>query len=897
MPTNLPTWLTGDPWVNRNWLGVGKGEERRIAGINRTWGTPCGVYHRSGAKRAGVGMGRMSKRGMLAVGLALVVTGCVGSGGTTAPPPISPETPTSEEERRRTYAAHPEFKNQYGLTQVKAHHAYARGATGEGVTLGIVDSGVDPSHPKFEGKLESSNVEGYAPDFDTCDNRASDGACLSLVGHGTFVAGIMAASRRTTPHPGAASASAIHGVAFDADVISVGFRDAGEILEDILGENPTPEQIRNLPDLLQGIESDLERQFASAFERLNGRVTAVNASFGLPGNIEDFDAEALRERFPNVIEAIGQADTPAAERTVYVWAAGNSNGEVNPDGSVVSATSVDIAAGLPVRIPELRAHSLAVVATDRQDRIAGFSSRCGIAKAFCLAAPGVDVTGPVPGFYCPDGAAECYLSLEESGTSSAAPFVTGGIGLLAEHFRNQLGNDEIAGRLLTTADRTGEYADSDVYGRGFVDLDAATRPVGETRMLTGRSLAGPSAASANSVFHLGGAFGDSLVRGLASREVASFDELDAPFFRPLGDLFRQSRFAAPSLAARLGTLGRDPLGTTWRFADAELRMRLDAVSTPNRIGAGHSSSFHSEASVPGSLGALSLARDFGRGQLRFAYRAHPGWQFGLHAHNAKAGEQTARLEPGTFTDDGAFANPWLGLARNGASIGYAMGNERDAFRFAAFQGTAQHGERREADAGAATGGLVEYRFGQFGLAVQAGWIAEAEAAVGGRPSGAFGGIAADSVIAGLSAQRALSKDWSLLASTHAGVSRPRMRREGMMHALSALRTSSFALGLVGEEVDRAGGRLALRVSQPLRLEAGRANLGWVSGRTPDGEIEIEQASVSLEPSGRHVDFELTYSRPWVGGRAHLAALASHDAGHVKGEHETALLMRYGRAFW
>ena len=131
-------------------------------------------------------------------------------------------------------------------------------------------------------------------------------------------------------------------------------------------------------------------------------------------------------------------------------------------------------------------------------------SRCGIAKEFCLAAPGVDVTGPVPGFFCANGAAECYLSLEESGTSSAAPFVTGGIGLLAEHFRNQLGNDEIAGRMLATADRTGEYANSDVYGRGFLNLDAATRQVGGTRMLTGRSLAGPSTTSVNSVFHLGG---------------------------------------------------------------------------------------------------------------------------------------------------------------------------------------------------------------------------------------------------------------------------------------------------------------------------------------------------------------------------------------------------------
>ena len=843
-------------------------------------------------------MGRMSKRGMLAVGLALVVTGCVGSGGTTAPPPITPEpeAPTSEEERRRTYAAHPEFKNQYGLTQVKAHHAYARGATGEGVTLGIVDSGVDPSHPKFEGKLESSNVEGYAPDFDNCDNRASDGACLSLVGHGTFVAGIMAASRHATPYAGIASASAIHGVAFDADVISVGFRDAGEIIEDILGENPTPEQIRDLPDLLQDIESDLERQFASAFERLNGRVTAVNASFGLPGNIEDFDAEALRERFPNVIEAIAQAGTPAGARTIYVWAAGNSNGEVDPDGSVVSAASVDITAGLPVRIPELRGHSLAVVATDRQGRIAEFSSRCGIARAFCLAAPGVDVTGPAPGFYCADGAAECYLSLEESGTSSAAPFVTGGIGLLAQHYRNQLGNDEIVERMLATADRTGEYSDSDIYGRGFLDLDAATRPVGGTRMLTGRSLSGPSAPSTASVFHSGAAFGDALARGLASREVASFDELDAPFFRPLGDYLQLGRSAVFGLGERLGMLGRDPRGARWRMEDAELRLRLDAAASSHGFGGARGSALSSDAHVSGSLGSLSLAQGIGGGEMRFGYRVHPGWQFGLHAGDGKVDEGFDSIEPGAFTDDGAFANPFLGFARNGASIGYAAGGESGAFRIAAFHGTAQYGARREADAGEAVGFLTEYRFGRLGVAVQGGVLSEAEAVVGGRPSGAFGEVAADSVIAGLSAHRSLGAGWTLLAGAHAGVSRAGMQGHGMVRDASALWTGSFALGLVGESADRAGGQLGFRLSQPLRIEAGRAQLRWVSGRTPDGRVEVEEAALDLAPSGRQLDVELIWSRAWAGGRAHLAGVVTRDAGHVRGEHEAALLARYSLSF-
>ena len=864
-------------------------------------------------------MSRRSKHGIPAFGLALValvVVGCVGNGDMSSMSSVSPDL---EKKLRQEYAAHPEFRNQYGLKQIKAHHAYARGATGEGVTLGIVDSGIDPSHPKFkteidpnhpefERKLTSIDFEGYKPDFSTCDRRSPDGECTSERGHGTHVGGIMAASRRADPDDPDANKAAVHGVAFDARVISIGFPSTAEIIGDP-PENPTPEQIQDFLERIKNVESTLQAQFVSAFQQLNGRVTAVNASFGLPGNIEHFEAEELRARFPNVIETIAQADTPIGERTIYVWAAGNSGGYAGEDGSsdssVEAATSVEIVAGLPVRIPELRGHSLAVVATDRQGRIAEFSNRCGIAKNFCLAAPGVDITGPVPSFYCGDGTSKCYLTLEVAGTSAAAPFVTGGIGLLAQHYRGQLGHHEIVERLLATADRTGDYADSDVYGQGFLDLDAATRPVGETRMLTGDSLAGSSAPSHRSMLYAGAAFGDSMARGLAAREIARFDALDAPFFGPLGDHLPPHAFAAPSVAERLATLGRDPLGASWRTDGTELRLRLDAAAASSGVGTVHGSPVRDNAAGagdrvgPGSLGALSLTHDLGPGRLRFGYRAHPGWQFGLHADDGVSARGFGPIKPGTFTDDGVFANPFLGFARDGVSLGFAAAPGAGVFRAAAFHGAAQYGERRDDDAGEAMGVLMEYRLGGSdvsGLAMQAGWLAEAEAAVGARPSGAFGALTADSVIAGLSTHRRLGDGWSLLASAHAGVSRVAHPRRGMVRDMSALWAGSLAVGFIGEEVDHAGGRLAIRLSQPLRVEAGHARLRWASGRTPDGGVIAESAVLDLEPSGRQFDFELVYVRPWAGGEAHLAAIASHDAGHVRDEHEAALLARYRHPF-
>ena len=693
------------------------------------------------ARRAAV---RSAGNPALVLALALALAGC-GTDTTVRPVDVTPD-PATEEQRREEYARHEEFRNQYGLARIKAHYAYARGATGEGVTLGIVDTGVDPDHPGFESKLEASYVGDYEPDFSTCDAVGPDGACLSAVGHGTFVAGIMAAARRQTPDAGAASGPPIHGVAFDARVISVGAgsRDLEEVIDEIVAEypeDPTPEQIEELQarvlDAEATIERELERDTGIAFVRLNGRVTAVNCSFGVTGNIEDFGARELRERFPNAIAAMAQADTAAGERTVYVWAAGNAHGEIGPDGSPVSASSVEILPGLPVRIPELRGHSLAVVATNPQGTIADFSNRCGIAREFCLAAPGVNITGPAPAFHCEAGASECYIAVEVAGTSSAAPFVTGGIGLLAQNFRNQLGNDEIVARLLATADRTGVYADADVYGQGFLDLDAATRPVGEQRMLTGVSLSGASSPEARSALYLGPAFGDSLVRGLASAHVASFDELDAPFFRRLGDYLRPVGFAGSSLGERLKALGRDPRGTPWRVDGHGLQVRLDVVPTAHgghaSDGPGAASAEHAVGGTgvrgpgrwesPAALASLSVTNDFGGGQIELGYRGRLASRFGLGA---------GELAPGTFADAGAFANPYLGFARDGTSFGFASPLGTGSFRTAAFAASAPYGGQRVARSDGITGALAEYRFGGLadaGLSLQAGWMSEANGAV------------------------------------------------------------------------------------------------------------------------------------------------------------------------
>ena len=77
------------------------------------------------------------------------------------------------------------------------------------------------------------------------------------------------------------------------------------------------------------------------------------------------------------------------------------------------------------------------------------------------------------------------------GTSYAAPMVAGGLAVMKQLFRGQLGNEELVGRLYATASKEGPFSDASVYGQGLMDLGAATSPVGRAMLTTGRTVSAP----------------------------------------------------------------------------------------------------------------------------------------------------------------------------------------------------------------------------------------------------------------------------------------------------------------------------------------------------------------------------------------------------------------------
>ena len=183
------------------------------------------------------------------------------------------------------------------LSLVCASSAYARGATGEGVLIGIMDSGVDTNHQELDGqsKFTSDSYLTYSSRSPTIEEKR----------HGTHVSGIAVGERDGT---------GIHGVAFDAQLFFISI----ELSEPPPNYEPVPINSSIDYSEIDDSWSTLESYF------LQRGVTVVNGSFGYQGNINDYNESDLRYAFPKTISTLAQANTSDAEKTIFVWSAGNA---------------------------------------------------------------------------------------------------------------------------------------------------------------------------------------------------------------------------------------------------------------------------------------------------------------------------------------------------------------------------------------------------------------------------------------------------------------------------------------------------------------------------------------------------------------------------------------------
>ena len=130
------------------------------------------------------------------------------------------------------------------------------------------------------------------------------------------------------------------------------------------------------------------------------------------------------------------------------------------------------------------------------------------------------------------------------GTSMAAPHASVAIAALKSMFVN-LSYLQIRDRLLFTANRTGAYADTSLYGQGLLDLAAASSPVGGVSVPTGASATGATMPVAGSAI----AFQSGTAQALHMQPwllvVDNYQR--APFWVPAENFFHE---ATPRLLER-----------------------------------------------------------------------------------------------------------------------------------------------------------------------------------------------------------------------------------------------------------------------------------------------------------------------------------------------------------
>lgn len=296
------------------------------------------------------------------------------------------------------------------LDSIGANEAYNQGYTGAGVTVGVTDVPANLDHSEFSSKRHSAAIGAYP-------NTAN---YWEKFKHGTHVAGIVAAQK---------DGRGMHGVAYGADVVA-----------NSVGLNYTADG--------SGWRSTNPYAFDSYLRDPNIKV--INNSWGSTHNFLSSEIPTSEADIQSVYDSITYAypkfQDLARQKKLMVFAAGN-DAELTPGaelyyglahradaGSFLGVSAVD-ASGLTKSGSTLKASPKA---------LATFTNFGVFYEDHMIAAPGVNIVAPNASD--PNG----YIAM--SGTSMAAPVVTGATALVQQAFP-YLNGQQLGQVLLTTANK------------------------------------------------------------------------------------------------------------------------------------------------------------------------------------------------------------------------------------------------------------------------------------------------------------------------------------------------------------------------------------------------------------------------------------------------------------
>lgn len=374
--------------------------------------------------------------------LALVFLAACGGGGTSStPPPAQSPSPTpsptpspsptpTPTPTPGSYTPPPlpndttgyytsEFRISDGPRFHGAPSAWVGGNTGTGVTIGIIDSGIDTDSPEFAGRIADASV-------DVAGSRTIE----AISSHGTRVAMVAAA---------AADGVGVVGIAPGATILAIRADEPGSCTA---GGPTSAASTCDFfdPDIAVGIDHAVA----------NG-AKVINLSLGGDGAASVVLSAISRASDAGVVIVVAAGNGGLSQPTDFAQLVLNAG-----NGNVIIAGSVDSAGEL-----------------------SDFSNGAQGSADFYLAALGESICCVYEdGAIFVDGDGASYLF---SGTSFATPQITGAVALLAQAFPSLTGA-QIVEILLNSAQDVGDLGADDVFGQGILNIAQAFAPQGNTSL-------------------------------------------------------------------------------------------------------------------------------------------------------------------------------------------------------------------------------------------------------------------------------------------------------------------------------------------------------------------------------------------------------------------------------
>ena len=710
---------------------------------------------------------------------------------------------------------------QVGVTKAIQYNA----GYGQGVTIGIVDTGIVASNPEVIGRVLSSS-SCAAVTFSCAHGVTDDNS------HGTAVAAIAAGGLNT--------GGLMVGVAPGASILSMKVLNA------------------------QGSGYDVDVA--------NGIVAAAN------GGAKVINLSLTYIPTAAVINALNYA---AAKGATIVFAGGNSATSLNGGNSTFGLTAAALK------------HLVFVGSVNSANNVSSFSNRPGNGAAYAttggsasyaslwLMAPGENIVAP----YITNGnGSYAYWT----GTSMAAPIVTGAIALLENRWPVLYRNGTATQLLFATTQDLGNKGLDTTYGNGLLRVDQAFQPVGGLTVTASNGKSLPLSSLTGSVLTSGALGSLSSISSLLSN-YTTFDSYQRDFKVNLSGLIA-SRPTAPILLAQ--ALQPTAFTSTARLTDGSYLAFGSLTETPNGVArpTAHNAFSDSAAatrqngSTPSSSGWFVSFTDAGGSTIAAGHGFPVSMSFAgaLYGVESNMAQQTAGL---------GVSNALMSLAEGGdfAAWGTQLSKEsRVAFSYSETQktdGVTDSGWARPSARAVGAGLSGKLAQGLTG-GVTVGMLNEQHGLLGSTYSGPLGlGNNHKSVSLGASTGIALAEGLDLLVEASWARSDGASLGGGLLSNLSDVDSRSYGATLSQRSLFDDGDRVTASFKKPLKVISGSVGVQTVSVDS-DGWAHTSLSHASLRPNGSESDISLGYQAPLRENTSWTAAIDGRsDADNIKGESE------------